>query len=85
MAKDFGRDDAYRWLAAHYAIDPGLGDDRSVACEYTTPWFSFPAADPPIAAPAAVCEHPAALLKLADALATCDGCGRVFELKDFGK
>ena len=40
-------------------------------------------ADPP--APAAVCEHPAALLKLTDALATCDGCGRVFELRAFGK
>ena len=34
---------------------------------------------------APVCEHPAALLVLADALATCDSCGRVFELKDFGK
>ena len=34
---------------------------------------------------APVCEHPAALLVLADALATCDGCGRVFELRDFGK
>ena len=32
-----------------------------------------------------VCEHPAALLVLADALATCDGCGRVFELRAFGK
>jgi len=36
-------------------------------------------------APASVCEHPAALLVLADALATCDGCGRVFELRGFGK
>lgn len=30
------------------------------------------------------CAHPAALVKLTDAIATCDGCGRVFELKDFG-
>lgn len=56
--------------------------------EYTSPWFTTTTATSDHAnadAPAAVCEHPAALLKLADALATCDGCGRVFELRDFGK
>ena len=56
-----------------------------VTTSYTTPWFSFPCAHERRRRSEAVCEHPAALLVLADALATCDGCGRVFELRDFGK
>lgn len=34
--------------------------------------------------PAAVCEHPMALLQVTDNMAFCDGCGRTFELKTFG-
>ena len=36
------------------------------------------------AAPADTCAHDAPLLKVTDGIAYCDGCGRSFELREFG-
>ena len=63
-----------RWFWAQRALDAGAAPEWVRQNIPALPSYE-----------AGICEHPAALLVLADALATCDGCGRVFELRDFGK
>ena len=38
----------------------------------------------PVAAPAETCAHDDPLIKVTNGIAYCDGCGRSFDLREFG-